>query len=142
MLAIFGPWQEREDGPDAPDEPFRSSTLEDAKTDFIEGCYDPAVVEAYAKAAIAADPDSPNGVLRDYYEGLPIIDPGKCIFPTLVIAGEHEAMHTLEDITALFQELSATDKQLSVIPGGGHAVHLEKGRHRWNSTVMAFLGAG
>ena len=130
-----------EGAPDAPDEPFRTNVLEDAKSDFIEGCCDPAVVNAYAKSAIMADPDSPNGIFRDYYGGLPIIDPEKCTFPTLVLAGEHEAVHTIEDITALYQELQTSDKQLSVIPGGGHAVHLERGRHRWNSTVIAFLGS-
>ena len=141
-VVLYGTrWQAIPDAPDAPSEPFRTSTLDDAKTDFIEGCCNPAVVEAYAKAALAADPDSPNGIFRDYYESLPIIDPEKCTFPTLIIAGEHEAYYSIEDITALFQALKTTDKQLSVLPGGGHAIHLEKGRHRWNATLLAFLGA-
>ncbi len=141
-IVLYGTrWKPLEGAPDAPSEPFRTSTLEDAKADFIEGCCDPALVEFYAKAAIAADPDSPNGVFRDYFEGLPIIDPKKCTCPTLVIAGEHEAEHSIGDITLLFEALACRDKQLAVVPGGGHAVHLEKGRHRWRATVLSFLGA-
>lgn len=139
-LVLYGTrWQAYEDALAAPSERFRSSTIEGAKTDFIEGCYDPALVDFYAKAALAADPESPNGVFRDYYDNLPIILPAKLTVPTLVIAGEHEAAYSMADIGPLFAALASSDKQLAIIPGGGHAVHLEKGRHRWHSTVLAFL---
>lgn len=141
-VVLYGTrWQPLDAAFEVPDEPFRKSTADDAKADFVPGCFDPALVEAYAKAAIAADPDSPNGVFRDYFVGLPIIDPKKCACPTLIISGEHEAEHAIEDMIALFRALSSWDKQLAVIPGGGHAVHFEQGRHRWRSTVLAFLSA-
>ncbi len=140
-VVLYGTrWQAYGGAPAAPTERFRTSTIEDAKSDFIEGCFDPKLVDVYSKAAIAADPESPNGVYRDYYENLPIIEPKKLSTPTLIIAGEHEATHSMEDIAALFQAISTQDKQLAVIPGGGHAVHLENGRHRWRATVLAFLG--
>lgn len=140
-IVLYGTrWQAYEDAPEAPTERFRTSTLEDAKSDFIEGCCDPALVQAYAEAALAADPASPNGVFRDYFVHLPIIDPKKLTTPVMVLAGEHEASFSMDDIAPLFQAIAATDKQLAVIPGGGHAVHLEKGRHRWRSTVLSFLG--
>ncbi len=139
-VVLYGTrWQPYEAAPDAPQERFRATTLEDAKADFIDGCCDPTLVEAYAKAAFAADPKSPNGVFRDYFENLPIIAPAALTVPTLIIAGEHEAATSMGDIAALFQALATTDKQLAVIPGGGHAVHLENGRHRWRSTVLSFL---
>ncbi|QDV08791.1 Proline iminopeptidase [Planctomycetes bacterium Poly30] len=139
-VVLYGTrWQPLEYEYELPDERLRISTLEDAKSDFVEGCFDPKLVDVYARAAIAADPDSPNGVFRDYYANLPLIDPEKLLAPTLVIAGEHEASHSIGDMSALFEALPSTDKQLAVIPGGGHAVHLEKGRYRWRSTVLAFL---
>lgn len=140
-VVLYGTrWQALEGAPDAPEERFRTSTIDDASTDFIEGCYDPALVDVYAKAAIEADPVSPNGVFRDYFEGLPIIEPEALTVPVLLICGEHEAVFSMEDLAPLFTAIAVTDKQLAVIPGGGHAVHLEKGRHRWRRTVLAFLG--
>ena len=139
-VVLYGTrWQPYEDAPDAPTDRFRTNDDEGARSDFIEGCFDPALVDAYAKAALRADPDTPNGVFRDYFVNLPIIDPAKLIAPTLIIAGEHEAATSMEDILPLFEALPNPDKQLAVIPGGGHAVHLEKGRYRWYETVHAFL---
>ncbi|MEM8710761.1 MAG: alpha/beta fold hydrolase [Planctomycetota bacterium] len=139
-VVLYGTrWKAFEDAPDAPEDRMRTNTLDDAKSDFVDGCFEPALMEAYAKAAFAADPASPNGVFRDYFVNLPIIDPKRLQAPTLLIAGEHEAAQTLEDLQALFAALPTPDRQLAIIPGGGHAVHLEKGRHRWYSTVMSFL---
>lgn len=120
----------------------RTNTDEAAREDFIDAFADPAVIEAFVSAALAADAESPNGALRDYFERLPILEPSRLTMPTLVIAGEAEVSieDRLDDNLDLLRDLATPDKRFVVVPGGGHAVHLERGADRWHSAVLEFLG--
>ena len=141
-LVLYGSqWRPWDHPPAAPVEPFRVNSKADAKTDFIKGCFDPAMAEAYANEAIAADPSSPNGSLLDYIQNLPIIDPAAIDVPSMILLGEHEARHKMRDQLDLFEALPNPDKRFVIIPGGGHAVHLEHPRARWRSAVLDFFRA-
>ncbi len=139
-LVLYGSrWQPLGFAPDAPAERFRSNERTGAFGDLVEGCYDPAMVEFYADAAIAADPESPNGALMDYFGGLPVLDPEEIKAPTMLVLGEHEARTKMEDQMAFFSGLPNFDKRFVVLPGGGHAIHLERPRARWWAAVGEFL---
>ena len=110
-----------------------------ARIDFTELHADPDLVDRFAELALETDPESPNGVFVSYQNELPILEPATLRSPTLVLVGEVEAQSALPDLTHLFEDLAPADKRLIVIPGGGHAVHLESGRERWHAAVLEFL---
>src|SRR5262249_15388020 len=89
----------RKDAP-VPDSQYRTNTAEGARADFIEGQYEPDVVEAYVQAALAADPRSPNGTIVDWIAKMPLLDPEKITVPTLVLRPEKDFAATPEDLLA------------------------------------------
>lgn len=109
-----------------PEEQYRINTPEAAAEDFIEGCCEQDVVDAYVKACLETDPKSPNGVVIDFLRRLPILDPAKIEVPVMIFFGEHEFPGKAEQMLELFGKLKTSDKQLVVLPGGGHAIMLEK----------------
>jgi pimeloyl-ACP methyl ester carboxylesterase len=141
-LVLYGShWQPLEGAPPPPTDRFRSNSREAAASDFVPGCYEQEVLEAFVAAALAADPDSPNGSLRDYLGNMPVQHPRRISRPTLVILGEHEAVSKMKDQLAFFAALASPDKRFVIIPGGGHGVHLEQTRERWRGAVLDFLSA-
>lgn len=135
------------------DKPFRKLTREFAMSDFVAGCYDPSVADAYATACLAADDQVPTGPLIDYVNRLPIVDPKRLTMPCLVICGQFElespadmkgSMHEFftsrrRDLESFCQSLPIKNGGLVIVPGGGHAVHLEKPAHDWLRAVESFL---
>jgi pimeloyl-ACP methyl ester carboxylesterase len=135
------------------DKPFRKLTREFAMSDFVSGCYDPSVADAYATACLAADDQVPTGPLTDYVNRLPIVDPTRLTMPCLVICGQFElepptetngTMHEFfasrrSDLESFCQSLPNKTGGLVIVPGGGHAVHLEKPAHDWLRSVESFL---
>jgi pimeloyl-ACP methyl ester carboxylesterase len=109
-----------------PAEQYRVNTPEAAASDFIEGCYEQDVVDAYVRACLETDPRSPNGVIVDFLTRLPILDPARIAVPVMIFFGEHEFPEKAEQMMEFFKTLKTTDKQLIVLPGGGHAIILEK----------------
>ncbi len=53
----------------------------------------------------------------------------------IVDLGEHEATWSMAGAGALFAELAAKHKRLLVLPGGGHAILLEKPHVLWQNEV-------
>ena len=123
-----------------PKQKYRVNTEEDAASDFIDGCYEQDVVDLYVREALESDPESPNGVLVDFFQHLPMVDPVKLPMPVMLLYGAHEVDEVrLEDATAFFSQLKHPGRSLVVLEGGGHAVLLEKPHRRWQQTVLAFF---
>jgi pimeloyl-ACP methyl ester carboxylesterase len=128
----------RKDAP-VPDTQYRTNTAEGARSDFIEGQYEPDVVDAYVKAALAADPRSPNGTLVDWITKMPLLDPEKITVPTLVLRPDKDFAATPQDLLAFFARLQTADKTYVALPDSGHAAILEKGHRRFQQVVLAFF---
>ncbi len=67
-LILYGlVWKGNPDNrrPPVPKEQYRINEQAAARSDFIEGQYEPDVVAKYVSEALATDPKSPNGVIVD-----------------------------------------------------------------------------
>lgn len=135
-----GHYETKYDGP-APEQRFRTNDAEGAASDFIDGCYEQDVVDLYVKECLRHDAATPNGVMRDFLVTRePLLTPAKLSMPVLMILGEHEASpERLADLGKYFAGLESRHKQLMVLPGGGHAILLEKPRVRWQNLVRRFF---
>jgi acetamidase/formamidase/alpha-beta hydrolase superfamily lysophospholipase len=122
------------------DPPRTPNTAEAAASDFItEGSISPTAVEAYVRASLAADPVRVDWTRQHEWSRL---DAGAVTVPTLVIHGEHDPIARAEAQAALFQGLGASDKAWVVVPGGDHAVLLERPRGYFIDAVDTFLRGG
>ncbi len=131
------------------DQPFRTISKDGAMSDFIEGCSDPELREAYSNAVVAADERAPRGALYDFVKRLPLVDPTALTMPLLVLSGEYEIglppgmdrtyapffQERREDLEAFCDSAGV---ELVEIPGGGHIVHLEQPK-AWLEAVHSFL---
>jgi pimeloyl-ACP methyl ester carboxylesterase len=132
----------RDDAP-PPVEKFRTNSADGAASDFIPGCFEEDVVARYVQECLAHDSTSPNGVFRDFVSDAPQLVPARLTMPTMIIQGEHEASpERVRDMLDLFAELATNDKHYLVMPGGGHAILLEKPHLRWQEEVRSFLERG
>lgn len=121
-----------------PKEQYRVNNEAGARSDFIEGQYEPDVVEKYVREALATDPKSPNGTIVDLLRKLPILKPEQIKVPTLIIRPEKDGPPESE-ILEFFGKLGTTYKSYVALPDGGHAIMLEKNRHKFQSVVLNFL---
>ncbi|MEV4578237.1 alpha/beta fold hydrolase [Nonomuraea jabiensis] len=119
---------------------------------------DPAVVDAYVKAALASDPASgtrtppsfraPSGAMEDSFylsTGRQLWDASLITAPTLVVRSGNDFWSRPEDVTALSSHLvHARSVRTVELPGATHYVHLdrpERGRDRFLREITAFLAA-
>jgi pimeloyl-ACP methyl ester carboxylesterase len=118
---------------------------------------DPAVAEAYARAALASDPEAsrhqppafraPMGAIEDsFYQanGRRLFDSANITAPTLVVRSELDFWSRPEDADA-FAHDAVHARQLRVItlPGATHYVHLDRparGRDALLRELVGFLG--
>ncbi|MDT0345993.1 alpha/beta fold hydrolase [Streptomyces litchfieldiae] len=120
---------------------------------------DPAVVDAYRRAALAADPTSaartppsfrnPTGPLTDAFylaQGRQFYDASLIRARTLVLRGEADFWSRPEDSTRLLDHLtSAPEARAVTLRGASHYTHLERaphGRDELLAEVTDFLGGG
>ncbi len=136
-----------------PAKPFRQIVRKGAMADFVDGCFESRVPEAYADACLSADKEAPSGPINDYVNRLPVVDPKSLTMPVLVISGQYEVEQPKsirgdhrgffaarrKDLEEFCRRLPGGKNTLKIIPGGGHAVHLEKPAMTWKNTVRAFL---
>ncbi|MFQ5719262.1 MAG: alpha/beta hydrolase [Acidobacteriota bacterium] len=110
----------------------RPNTPEAAASDFITpGLISRKAVDAYVKAALAADPVFV--AWRDTQE-FNALDPAQVVVPTLLIQGEHDPYTQTRAQALFFAGLGTPDRQWVVIPGGDHAALIE-------DTMPAFVAA-
>ncbi len=139
-LVLFGyPPTPPDLAPEAPagDPPRRANTAEAAASDFItEGSITRSAVAAYVEAALAADPVRVDWTRSEQWNAL---DPASVSVPTLVIHGERDPIARGEAQAALFEGLGTADRAWVVVPGGDHAVLLERPRGYFIDAVDTFL---
>lgn len=100
---------------------------------------DPVVIDAFAHSAALVEVKSPTGPQVDLLTRLPLVDPTRITVPTLLIHGQYDDVADLEGLWPFFNALPNPDKQYTVIPDGGHMLHLQKGHARFQRAVADWL---
>lgn len=100
---------------------------------------DPVVLDAFAAAASAVQDRTPTGAQVDLLTRLPLVDATRITVPTLMVHGQYDDVADLPGLWPFFAALPNPDKQYTVVPGGGHMLHLQAGRRRLHQVVVAFL---
>jgi pimeloyl-ACP methyl ester carboxylesterase len=70
---------------------------------------------------------------------MPFLDPQQITVPTMIIYGEYDYYAKDDDLLPFFAEIKARDKQLVLLPNGGHALMLEKDHRRFQHEVLRFF---
>lgn len=141
-LVLYGyprrPGQVYPPDPDPVPEPARlATTAEGAAEDFITpGSISPAAVDAFVRAALAADPVKMDWRSGDQWNAL---DPAAVYTPTLVIHGERDPYAPVMNQAELFTRLGHPDRTWVILPGGDHAAHLEDCGPRFVQEVVALV---
>lgn len=140
-LTLFGYWRDSDrvfptESEGHPKAAHQVNTAEAAASDFIvEGSISQKAIDAYVKAALAADPVKVDLRRFDQFNEL---DPAKVKVPTLILQGEHDPIAPSAYQSKLFNRLGTAHKQWNVIPGGDHAAFLEKPRALFLQQLTAF----
>ncbi len=120
-----------------PTPPRNATTAEGAAEDFIaDGAASPAMVRAFVKKALAADPVRADWRHRDEFNAL---DPTKIVVPTLLMHGEEDPYAPVAKQAEVFAAIKSPDKAWVVLGGGDHAAHLETTGPLFVRTLLAFL---
>lgn len=102
---------------------------------------DPVVMDAFARSAALVETKSPTGPQVDLLTRQPLIDATKITVPTMMIHGQYDDVADLEGLLPFFTALPNPDKQYTVIPEGGHMLHLQKGYARFQRAVADWFSA-
>jgi pimeloyl-ACP methyl ester carboxylesterase len=142
-LVLYAPILDRQEG-DPPTEQFRTNTEAGLARIFHPAAAAPEVVSAFIQAALAVDPQPPNGVLLDWRTDPLKMDPSRLAMPTLVIHGADDVITPVSgpNVRPFFERLAATEKKFVVVPDAGHAFFMERQRARWYEEVLAHLEPG
>jgi pimeloyl-ACP methyl ester carboxylesterase len=107
-----------------------------ARSDFITpGAVEPAVVDAFARTALAADPVRADW--RDTHEWT-LVEFTRIRAPVLAIHGDRDPVVDAACVRARLAEARGPTA-LEVLPGADHAAHLETAGPRFVAAVAAFL---
>ena len=102
---------------------------------------DPEVVDAYARAAVQAEPRSATGPQVDMATLMPMTNPRLMPVPTMIIHGAYDDVADLEGLLPFFRQLPNPYKRYVVVPGAGHMMHLQRGHVLFQHEVAAFFRA-
>lgn len=102
---------------------------------------DPGVMDAFARSAALVETKSPTGPQVDLLTRQPLIDASKITVPTMMIHGQYDDVADLEGLLPFFSALPNPDKQYTVVPDGGHMLHLQKGHARFQRAVADWFSA-
>ena len=105
----------------------------------MPGTSEDAVAEAVADAQLSYGDSVPSGTFVDMCSALPVVDPLKLPFPTLIMRGAHDGIATMDDLLKFFTKLPNDDKQFTVMAGSGHITHLGLNKDRFYNTFFSFL---
>jgi pimeloyl-ACP methyl ester carboxylesterase len=113
------------------------TTPEGATEDFITpGSISPAAVDAFVRAALAADPVKMDWRSGDQWNAL---DPAAIHTPTLVIHGERDPYAPVFVQAELFSLIGHPDRAWVILPGSDHVAHLEAAGPQFVHAVVEFL---
>jgi pimeloyl-ACP methyl ester carboxylesterase len=102
---------------------------------------EPAVVEAFAKAAVQVEVKTPTGPQLDMVTLMPMLNPKLVPVPTMLIHGEYDDVADLDGLFPFFQQLPNSYKRYVVIPNAGHMMHLQGGHRLFQHEVASFFKA-
>jgi pimeloyl-ACP methyl ester carboxylesterase len=100
---------------------------------------DPAVVDAFAKAAVQVEVKTPTGPQLDMVTIMPMLNPKLMPVPTMLIHGEYDDVADLDGLLPFFQQLPTPYKRYVVIPNAGHMMHLQSGHRVFQHEVVSFF---
>ena len=113
-----------------------ANTEASARSDFITPDAIPeAAIEAFVRAALAADPTRADWRDDDQFNAL---DPATIAIPTLVIHGVDDPIARPLWQAKLFTRLQVEDRQWVILPASDHATHLERPAD-FERALLAFL---
>src|SRR6266849_5274421 len=100
---------------------------------------EPAVLEAFAKAAVQVEVKTPTGPQLDMVTLMPMLNPKLMPVPTMLIHGEYDDVADLDGLLPFFQQLPNPYKKYVVIPNAGHMMHLQGGHRVFQHEVASFF---
>jgi len=114
------------------------TTLVAAKSDFIvPGAARSEVMEAYAQAAVAADPVRTDWGHEDEFN---VLDPTKVTVPLMLLQGAFDPGVKPEGSARVLTGLGNDSRAWVVLPGSDHAAHLEDRTHKaWIGAIIDFI---
>jgi pimeloyl-ACP methyl ester carboxylesterase len=114
------------------------TTLAAAASDFIvPGAARAEVVTAYATAAVTADPVRTDWGHEDEFN---VLDPKKITVPLMLLQGAADPLVRPAGSARLFTGLGHDSRAWVVLPGSGHAAHLEDRTHAvWIGAILDFI---
>lgn len=142
-LIQYAPYlQHKTPGLEVPKAEFRKVDVEKCcREDFNLEYTDPGVYEAFAVEALRWHVEAPNGVRADVAAKMPVLDPKRITVPTMVIFGALDTTCTIDqrELPAYFRDLATLDKQLIIVPEGGHALMMMKPRAKFYLEVIKWF---
>ncbi|MBL4687255.1 MAG: alpha/beta fold hydrolase [Nannocystaceae bacterium] len=115
----------------------KKTTTKAAAEDFIvRGAISQRGADAFAKAAVAADPVRADWRGSEQWNAL---KPEAVAVPTLLIHGERDPYAPKEKQAALFRRLGHADRAWVILAGCDHAAHLERCGPRFTHAVVQFI---
>jgi len=102
---------------------------------------EPAVVDAYAKAAFEVEKKTPTSPQLDMVTILPMVNARLISVPTLIIHGQYDDVADLDGLFTFFRQLPNPNKRYVVVPNAGHMMHLQKGHVVFEREVAGFFKA-
>ncbi len=117
--------------------PRAANTYSNAISDFIvPGSISAAAIEAFATAALAADPVRADWNQLEEWRAL---DGRKVLVPTLLLEGEFDPLTRKRVHKKLFRRLAHPGKQWVVVKGGDHAAFMETPRAEFIRSLTHFV---
>lgn len=139
-LVLYAPpvWKAPRGTP--PTTEFQPLTEQRGKEAFEPQATNPIVIDTFAKEYGKLG-RGPTGVLMDLRTRMPITDPRQIPVPTMIILGDLDRLTpmTQPELPSYFADLPNSDKQLIIVPGGGHALHMQTPRLRFFTEVAKWF---
>lgn len=126
-----------EDGPKGQMPQEKITTAEAAAEDFIiPGTISKEAVDAYVKAALAADPVRADWNRLSQWNQL---DAGNIFVPTLLLQAASDPLANMDADALFFKKLATKNKQWVILSNADHAALLESARFRLYHAVLSFM---
>ncbi len=120
-------------------EQYRPNGASNAMLKPDDGDLDQEFVRRRSQVCLAADPESPNGALRDLARQS-FVDPSRVKAPTLLIMGDRDSdADVLGDRIEFYKALASRNKWFITVPGLGKYATVERGRARFEAALESFL---
>jgi pimeloyl-ACP methyl ester carboxylesterase len=140
-LILYAPYLKLKTELKPPTTEFRENTDKQCQEGSEPEATDPALTTALCKEALQWDARSPNGVLMDLRTRMPLADARQIPAPTMIILGDldRQTPITQAELPGYFMDLPNPDKQLIIVPGGGHRLMLQKPRLKFFMEVAKWF---